>query len=164
MFIIRKTRFTVALMWALIPLTVFGSIPRMGCICANGQHKFFCQRHANSDADGRCDCCYGTTNGKNRTAAASQTTGATCCRCSRNRCASEFPTVHSDRPCRPVLDKPVFLGSTKASLDLDQADSTPLFVTFESVPTIVAEFVADIHRGELLPPPDLVFTFSVLLI
>src|SRR5882672_7391185 len=54
---IRKSRFTTVLMWAMIPFIVFGSLPRMGCICADGQHKIFCQRHLQGAKAGGCVCC-----------------------------------------------------------------------------------------------------------
>lgn len=34
-----------ALLWAMIPLTVFASRPAMGCTCASGEYKFVCVAH-----------------------------------------------------------------------------------------------------------------------
>lgn len=158
MSIIRKTRFTTALMWALVPLTVFGSAPRMGCICANGQHKLFCQRNATSDADGHCNCCYG------QSTSGSKSGPATCCQCSQKACGSESPGVRAERPCRPVVHKAVYLTAARVALQLDQTEALPLSIAFEPLPVTVPDFVATIHHRELLPPPDLVVTLGVLLI
>lgn len=139
----------------------------MGCICANGQHKMFCERNRNCDGHGRCTCCYGKATANPRVADATQSrpTGEmACCRHSRGGCATEIPVVGSDRPCRPVLDKVVYLNGPKSSLDLDRAEFTPLFATFEPLTAIVPTVAADFSHGELLPPPDLVITFGVLLI
>jgi hypothetical protein len=166
---IRKSRFTTALMWAMIPLTVFGSLPRMGCICANGQHKLFCERYRNCDADGRCTCCYGRATAKIRASQETQSRPGgemTCCSHRRAGTATDCPVVGSDRPCRPVLHNAVYLNSPKLSLDLDRADCLPPFavLAFEPLPAIVPNIAADFMRGELLPPPDLVITFGVMLI
>ena len=161
----KKSRFTIALLWAMIPLTVFGSQPRMGCICANGQHKTFCQRYLQNDSDSGCICCYG----KDRAATGAQTRTAplgekSCCRCNRATGKSDRPVAHSDRPCRPVIDKAIYLTGPKSSLDLDRVDAAPLFLAFEPLPVIEPSILVDGHRGELLPPPDLVITLGVLLI
>src|SRR5688572_18140909 len=34
-----------ALLWAMIPLTVFASRPVTGCMCASGEYKLFCMAH-----------------------------------------------------------------------------------------------------------------------
>ena len=163
--LLQKSRFTIALLWAMIPLTVFGSQPRMGCICANGQHKIFCQRHLQNDSDSGCICCYGkdqsTTGDQTRTAPLGE---KSCCRCNRAASKDGRPVVHTDRPCRPVLDKAVYLTGPKSSLDFDRVDAAPLFVAFEPLPLIGLTIDVDCHRGELLPPPDLVITLGVLLI
>lgn len=154
----RKSRTAIALVWALVPLTVFGSLPRMGCICANGEHKFFCERHRSRDGEGRCVCCHGP-------AATGGSSGEkTCCRQKRAKGPSELPVVSSTRPCRPVLDQPLLLAAARSILDLDQAAHTPLCIAAAPLPTIDPCTTADATRAELLPPPDLVTTLGVLLI
>ncbi len=37
-----KTYLRTALLWALIPLTVFAARPVGGCLCASGEYKLFC--------------------------------------------------------------------------------------------------------------------------
>jgi len=161
MFAGHKTRFAAVLIWAMIPLTVFASLPRVGCICANGQHKFFCERSRASGSEGLCACCYG------KGPATGDRTGTKlpCCGQDQGRCANGLAAVGSDRPCRPVLDRSIFVRDHKASsLNLDRAQHTPLAVAFEPLPVIVAGPVRDLNRGELLPPPDLVITLGVRLI
>lgn len=165
----RKSRFTTIVMWAMIPLIVFGSLPRMGCLCANGQHKFFCDRQRSGDVDGRCACCYGRTTAKSAARHETQNPsarGMACCRQSRGGRASDIPVVKSDRPCRPVLDEVVFLTAPKSSLDLDRAQFLSAFanLAFEPQPMAVRAVTADLLRGEPLPPPDRVITLGVMLI
>lgn len=155
---IRKSRTVIALVWALVPLTAFGSLPRMGCICANGEHKIFCERHRSRDGKARCVCCHGpaTTGGFSGEKA--------CCRQKRARGPSELPVVASSRPCRPVLDQPQLLTAARLILDLDEAGYAPLCIAAAPLPTIDPCMAADATRAELLPPPDLVVTLGVLLI
>jgi len=164
MFAGHKTRFAAVLIWAMIPLTVFASLPRVGCICANGQHKFFCERSRASGSEGLCTCCYG----KGPAAAGAQgPRGApvACCGHERGRCVNGLSAVENDRPCRPVLDRSIFVRGAKASsLDLARAEHTPLFTAFEPLPLLVCGAAHNFDRGELLPPPDLVVTLGVLLI
>jgi hypothetical protein len=151
----------------MIPLTIFGSQPRVACICADGQHKFFCQRSRSGEVDGRCICCYGgssETPAANRGSQQSSCGEAACCGCKRRACDSDVPGFASQRPCRPVLDKATFLSVPKSSLELARVDAAPLFVAFEPFAAIDRGTVVDFHRGELLPPPDIVIEFGVLLI
>src|SRR5258708_29391066 len=127
----RKSKFSIAVMWAMIPLMVIGSLPRIGCICANGQHKFFCERNLSGSHDTQCTCCYG------RQTTASATAGnvrgcpasvLTCCGAKRVSKANDSPAFATDCPCRPVVDRPVVITAVKALFDFDQAEHTPLFL------------------------------------
>jgi hypothetical protein len=161
MFAGNKTRIAALLIWAMIPLTVFASLPRVGCICANGQHKFFCERSRAPATQGLCTCCYGKAA---RTAVPDRSRDRMA-RCRQARCSKGLVTIASDRPCRPVLDCSIFVQSHKAAPpDLDRGDHTPLFVTFEPLPMLVSGVAHDFDRGELLPPPDLVTILGVRLI
>lgn len=164
---IRKSRFTIALMWAMIPLTVFGSIPRIGCICANGNHKFYCERHLMKTGAPRCACCYGRDGAQGGSAHAMHACrlGAkSCCGSKPVSNDGKLPALDAECPCRPVLDRPVFTLAVKAVLDLDQSDHTPLLVAVAPVLAIVPSVSFDHARGDLPPPPDLVTTLGVLLI
>jgi hypothetical protein len=164
---IRNSRFSIALVWAMIPLTVFGSIPRVGCICANGQHKFYCQRHLMQAGAPRCACCYGRDGATGDSTGSSQACrlGATAC-CGSNPASNDgkLPTLGAECPCRPVLDRPVFTIAVKAVLDLDQSEHAPLLLAVAPVLAVVPG-VSFVHaRGDVPPPPDLVTTLGVLLI
>jgi len=163
---IRKSRFTLALLWAMIPVTVLGSVPRMGCICANGQHKFFCERHRAIASDARCVCCFGRDAARSvPTKGSSAVPGAmTCCGSKRLMKSTGQPEFSADRPCRPVLDRPQFVSVAKATLDLDLSDQTPSFLATAPTASPVGGFSLNHGGGDVPPPPDLVTTLGVLLI
>jgi hypothetical protein len=157
---IRKSRFTIVMIWAMIPLIVFGSLPRLGCVCANGQHRIFCERHRQATARGQCACC------DHAKLMASSKAGhdANECGARGDESACDSPAFDTGRPCRPVVDRAVLLTAAKSSLNLDQAAHTPLFVAVELLPASGPSIAADYTHGELLPPPDLVITLGVMLI
>jgi len=160
---IRKTRITKVLMWATIPLIVFGSMPRMGCICADGQHKMFCQRHLQGNRTGGCVCCQGLKAAADGCAAKHSATQG-CCRSVGGKCPSGCPSLTEGRPCRPVVDRSDIVTVAKSALDLDRGDAAPIFAAIEPAPAVVAPVAKDFFRGESLPPPDLITTLGVLLI
>ena len=159
-------------MWAMIPLTVFGAMPRIGCICANGQHKFFCERHLMKAGGPQCACCYGRHVAVKCRAAE----GSRALRSGRqakellrgqSKRAAQVLTraaFDTDCPCRPVVDRTVSISAAKAVLDLDCADHMPLFLAALPILAVVPAVSFDHARGDLPPPPDLVTTLGVLLI
>ena len=164
---IRKTRITKVLMWAMIPLIVFGSMPRMGCICADGQHKIFCQRHLQGNRSGGCVCCQGmnaAVDGSAKHESPKTADRSGCCQAAGGKCSSGCPSLSEGRPCRPVVDRSDIMSAAKAVLDLDRVDAAPLFSAAESSPAVMTPVAADFFRGESLPPPDLITTLGVLLI
>jgi hypothetical protein len=58
----------------------------------------------------------------------------------------------------------VVITAAKATLDLDQAEHTPLFLSIAAIFDLVPAMCVDHARGDLPPPPDLVTTLGVLLI
>ena len=160
---IRKTRITKVLMWAMIPLIVFGSMPRMGCICADGQHKMFCQRHLQGNRSGGCVCCQGMKAAAGGGHSTTPVDKPACCHAG-GKCSSGCPSLTEGRPCRPVVDRSDIVTAAKAALDLDRVDAAPTFAAVELLPAVVAPVAADFFRGESLPPPDLITTLGVLLI
>jgi hypothetical protein len=157
---IRKSRFTIVMMWAMIPLVVFGSLPRMGCVCANGQHKIFCERHRQGTAGVHCVCCDHTKVVAHSKAAHD----ANVCGSQSDESACDGAAFDTGRPCRPVVDRALLLTAAKSSLDLDQAAHTPLFAAVQLFPASGPSIAADYSHGELLPPPDPVITLGVMLI
>jgi hypothetical protein len=158
---IRKSRFTIVMMWAMIPLIVFGSLPRMGCICANGQHKVFCERHREGTAGGQCACC---DHAKLMASSKAGPDANVCCRSHGDESVCESPALDTSRPCRPIVDRAVLLTAAKSSLDRDGSAHTPLFVAVQLLPSAGPSIAADYTHADLLPPPDLVITLGVMLI
>ena len=162
----RKTPLTIVLIWGMVPLIAFGSLPRVGCICADGQHKFFCERNRLGTSRGDCVCCsHGKIAADSKRESATSAGHNACCQSQkRGDCASAALVLGTGRPCHPVLDRPVVLTVAKAPLALDRADHTPLFVAFEPLPLIAAPHAAARHSHGELRPLDLVTTLGVLLI
>ena len=137
----------------------------MGCICADGTHKVFCQRHRQGNHSGPCICCEGRNarvavrGAEERPASAG---GHSCCQATHGKRPSGVPELGAGRPCTPVVNRIEIVTSVKVALD--RVDPTPLFAAVELPPAIVAAVEADYPRGESLPPPDLVTTLGVLLI
>ncbi|MGE5195129.1 MAG: hypothetical protein ACM3U2_21760 [Deltaproteobacteria bacterium] len=164
---LRKSGFTMVMMWALIPLIVLGTLPRMGCICADGTHKFFCQRHLQGTRSGGCVCCDGRSTATDAPEGGKPAGAAgrhTCCHAAPGKTSSHCLEFSTGRPCRPVIDRLELLTAGKAALDLDRVAQSPLSVAAEPMPALVPCVAAETVRGELLPPPDLVITLGVLLI
>ncbi len=162
----RKSRITKVLLWAMIPLVVFGSLPRMGCVCADGQHKTFCQRHLQGTKAGECVCCERHAVAADAREKTDKPTAPaarhTCCQGRVDKSISGHPELNSNRPCKPVVDQLVLLTAAKSSFD--RIDHAPLFATVGPLPALVSCVAAEFVRGESLPPPDLVTTLGVLLI
>ncbi len=154
-------------MWVMIPVLVAGTLPRMGCICADGTHKFFCQRHRQGNRTGPCVCCEGRNaraDARGREELAASAGRHSCCRGADGKRPSESPELGTGRPCKPVVDRVEIVTSAKAALDLDRLARAPLFAAVELPPAVVAAVDADYASGESPPPPDLVTTLGVLLI
>src|SRR6266478_4078896 len=111
---IRKSRFTIVMMWAMVPLVVFGSLPRIGCVCANGQHKAFCERHHQGAAGGQCTCC----DHAKLMARSNAGHEVNNCGARDDQSACDSPAFDMGRPCRPVVERAVLLTAAKSSLDL----------------------------------------------
>ena len=164
----RESRFSIALVWAMLPLTVFAGLPRMGCICASGEHKFFCERHRMAAGDGGCICCYGRPGDRRRTEHTTNVASAgekACCKSKRlaNQSRTQ-PTLCSGRPCRSVVDQTPLITAVKVVLEFDRAGHVPLSLAV--VPTSMADTRVEFDRARdnLRPPPDLITTLGVLLI
>jgi hypothetical protein len=169
---LHAPRFSVFMMWALIPLTVVGSLPRIGCICANGNHKLFCQRHLNrrcldhSESAGNsalCACCYksAATHASRPTTSLSRAV-AGCCH--HNHRPSNEKSVKAGC-CTPLVGIPVLppVAQNVAAPDLSAAqalliDTIDLLAMPATFPTRVSV------RNPDLPVPDLVIAHQVFLI
>jgi len=156
----RKSRATIFMMWAMVPLTVFAGLPRIGCVCANGQHKTFCERHRQGTARGPCTCC----DHAKMAAGSKVAREADVCRSQSEESACGGSEFDTGRPCRAVVDRTVVLTVAKVVVELDQPDHATVFIANELMPATGPSIAAIFTRGELLPPPDLVVTLGVMLI
>lgn len=55
-----RTQLSAVVVWGMIPLAAFAGLPSTGCLCANGQFKFFCEHRSSSPAHdfaGHAGCC-----------------------------------------------------------------------------------------------------------
>lgn len=155
----RNSYYSIALAWAMLPLTVFAGLPRMACICANGQHKFFCERHRMTANDEDCVCCYGRVR-ENRAVARMRS----CCTSQRVAQNAGPTACKSGRPCQSVVEQPAIIAAAKVVLDLDRADHEPFLLA--AVPMLVCDshLTLGAARGDVPPHPDRVATLGVLLI
>ncbi|MBI5758265.1 MAG: hypothetical protein HZA46_07095 [Planctomycetales bacterium] len=101
-------RFFAAGVWAMIPFLIASGIPRVGCVCANGDHRPFCMGYrqdgpspSNScSACSGCECCPATT-------AHHPTQGQSDQNCCARSDLSASPGVtQSGRCCQPYLIVP----------------------------------------------------------
>jgi hypothetical protein len=162
-----KSRFSIAVMWAMLPLTVFGSMPRMGCICANGQRKVFCERHRMDARDANCVCCFGRAAAKPETARETGREPAgerACCMSKRLAPNGQRLAVGAGAPCRSVVDRPAFVTAAKVVLDLDQSSHERLLSNAVPISAIVSQLGCENSRGHEPLRPDLITTLGVLLI
>jgi hypothetical protein len=162
----RKSRITKFMLWAMIPAIVFGSLPRMGCICADGQHKTFCQRHLKGTNEAGCVCCERHVAGANARRAEKPAAAGrhACCQRAVGQGNPGCPELCAGHPCKPVVDRTEIVTSAKLALDLDRIDQTPVFGAVELLPALVSSVAADYACGKPVPPPDLITTLGVLLI
>jgi hypothetical protein len=164
---VRTSRFTIVFIWAMIPLTVFGGLPRVGCICADGQHKFFCQRHPWQEPGRPCNCCFApsaATDNAARHRPWNRANEMTCCQAQRQERKPTAEGVAATRPCRPVLENAAFLGDSRTQVDVDRAFHAPSFLAFEPLPVVGRGLEVGAHRGHSLPLPDPLVRFGVMLI
>lgn len=185
-----RTRFSIGVVWAMIPLTLVSALPRMGCICADGRYKVVCDR-IRSDAcrpvetaaaeAGTCSCCHRhgqaaddskgcKTSDERKQQSGKAAASHSCCQRAAERapdCSGSAPGMQStdaDRCCTPVLSAPLLPPVVSAAvLSLDCA--SPVFITpydLPSLPHVCAGMVAE--REHVLPPIDRVVINQVFLI
>src|SRR5579871_2442304 len=124
-----RKRFAIGLVWALIPLTLLGSLPRMGCICADGKHKLLCERqfHRKSGCkgdSGTCSCCHGNSTksdhqSNDQVAKRLPPSDVKSC-CAERRANQRLPLgkhfASSDRCCTPQITVPVLLPALDSGI------------------------------------------------
>lgn len=116
-------RLATVFVWAMLPVALWTSSPRIGCVCANGRYKLFCERlHGGGTAVGRHSA-GSFLQGCSRCDEAPP--GAACCQAAAHRDYGGDESTCGGveaRCCTPVFDSPVLPPVTKA-LVLDDFDS-----------------------------------------
>lgn len=171
-----RKKLSIAVLWAMIPLTVLGSTPHTGCICANGQYKLFCGRHVQgscqrgADAlvpEGGCICCH-RSHGRPvaKTINHRERVPLTCCghRGHGHPNPQGIAQSNTDRCCKPVVTAaempPVVEVVSVADLSAEQ----PLIPAIDLPKPVVHCVSADVAWERALPAADLIVAHQVFLI
>jgi hypothetical protein len=152
----------LALLWAMIPLTVFASRPVTGCTCASGEYKFSCAAHlfhghVRSDSNEKCakPCCRQSKGGHS----------TACCQKGHSPLIEGQGTSGGEKCCNPDMLTALSVASS-VTLQVDN-DHHVLF----DLPMVESGSVlADTASAHLLPhdtgPPggDLIISLRRLLV
>jgi hypothetical protein len=160
-----QNRLSAAFVWAMVPFTIVSGIPRIGCICADGQHKLLCGKQLTAaccqDAETEapsCPCC-----AKSESAQRLESVPAKSC-CGQKAERPAGATV-SKTCCTRYLVSPVVPTVAKIVL---APHPLPEWMVLEFVPapgnSAAAIPVRDMLRSPDLPVSDLVILHQVFLI
>ncbi len=166
-----RGRLQVVMLWSMVPLTFLSSMPRIGCICANGDYKLFCDGHYGT-------CCQQVTKGPSDSHA--------CCCCHRSHRASAEGNVSADgnstkdcchrsggghsrvapakRCCTPVAGMTVLPRASQPVSVPDVRAQLLQFCLVDSFQSPVGFPAVVSTRSPDLPVPDLVIAHQVLVI
>lgn len=153
-----------AVTWALIPLLLVGSLPRVSCLCADGEHKLVCERvllassqspvRTHQLSASRRSCCHGTS-------ATRQNAVASKACCAQRRVAT---CDENGQSCRPLFDVPAFVAAVATTIPDHHSDVSGIVVTTSS---LVVQRARQNYRRECRqswPAPDLVIAHQSLVI
>lgn len=153
-----------AVVWAMIPLALWGARPAAGCICADGHFELICKSglsvsnsgHPYQQGKARC-CCPSLVE--------KSTTQLKSC-CSKGG-SSHCATVSRDGSsgcCSPVVQHEILLSSV-SQID-ENHQSVPLCIVdfAEYAPTGTSLPGLALYESEHMPCGDIVVTFRRLLI
>ncbi|MGQ0634823.1 MAG: hypothetical protein ACT4QC_09450 [Planctomycetaceae bacterium] len=161
----RQSPFSRLVAAALVTLTVFGTIPRIGCLCADGARKFFCQRLRSRAATGPCAC--GDSAAQvlaGRSAGSPQSRSVAGCRNRRADTRTEGRWVASSSACRLVVESRFSRTDGRNLAELMPPHQAGYFDGAIQSGLRVAGKAILATRLTSLPPPDIVIAFGVLLI
>lgn len=161
-----RTPLWALVVWGMIPLAAFAGMPSTGCLCANGQFKFFCshqyhshEAHGGAANTGCCsdhpaaavDCCCEVTS---RTEQHSD--------CCQHGATPPGDGLRSQTCCQPVFNAPS-MSPVAVSVPCDDAPllTVCLIETIASGHPAVAPEAGELDTG---PPLDRVVAFRHLLI
>ena len=170
-----RSKSSIVVLWAMIPLAVLGSMPRMGCICADGRYKLFCERHAKGScghgengcaSEGGCACCY-RSQGKSVAQKAKRQKQCQVSECGQTEgCGKHTGLAQSktDRCCTPVADAAELPPVVEVVSVPDESAWQPLILTVGVTAPAVNCVTADVVWEHALPAVDLVIAHQVFLI
>ena len=160
-----RTSFSAAIVWGMIPLAAVAGMPSTGCLCANGQFKFFCGHQypsdgahgghavtgccAARDAVADCDSCL---------AMPAAESDSDCCQHSP---ALPCDGVRSRSCCQPVFNAS---GLSPVKVSTPCGDSSAAVCLTETVAIRHPAVVSNIDEFDTGPPLDRVVAFRHLLI
>ncbi|MEX2140686.1 MAG: hypothetical protein WD894_15600 [Pirellulales bacterium] len=155
-----------ALLWAMIPLTLFASRPATGCTCASGEYKLFCVAHlphrlGAHDSSGNGVPCQKACCQQHRSA----TYSADCCQTGHCPLCDGNGKSGSNSCCNP--DK---VTAVTAASPLTFSVDHNYHLLFDSPAVEVGSVVADLAAAHFVPydtgPPggDLVIWLRRLLV
>jgi hypothetical protein len=165
-----RNRRAVIVVWTMVALTLVSGVPRIGCVCANGQHKLFCGKQFvktccqdGAAQNGNCPCCHGSElAGVTGHASCGGESSGGCTNHAQNSgdgksISSRCCTRYMASPVVPTVEKNV--PTPNALHDLALLDFVPNWTIAE-----VAAPARDTVRNPQLPIPDLVIAHQVFLI
>lgn len=157
-----------ALLWAMLPVTFVSGLPRMGCICANGDYKLSCDGHRGNCCqheapESHAHCCCGRAH-RSSSAQSSPTksdAGGDCCRRSARHQKGIAP---SKRCCTPIVLSSV-LSKGAHPVSIPNLEAHPWLISSNDFwRSPVSSPISMSMRSHHLPVPDLVIAHQVLLI
>jgi hypothetical protein len=167
----RTHRISVVLLWGLILLTFVGSLPRIGCLCADGRQKLFCcgasdrccalLGHRADSLEPRSCCRKGSS-----VASASPvgTKAGGCPHCGRNGSRRPAPVSLSSRGCVPLVGIPL-LPPVETSVAPTAAAIQSLWIEpIDRAEPAIAVPQGRATRNRHLPIPDRLIAHQVFLI
>ena len=144
-------RIATFLVWAMIPLTLVSGLPRVGCICANGERKLICDSLAGGSVGCSKSCCHSPTSDPVKTDSRKTDVGATVSVAAAEK-AKRPSCCHHHQKQRPVSDQQVVAGGKLCRQELHR----PLYVTTETQAVSEHFAVEFIGAVEMLPQVDAV--------
>lgn len=140
-----------AMVWMTIPFILASGMPRVGCVCANGDHRPFCRGYlgggkpfskACSICSG-CECCRADTD-KSSGGASSHSC------CPNSKASTSSGVAQSSRCCQPYLIQPSVLKDNLAT----QAPPVDNELVWQPELDTLALIVTDLNVAtSSLPPP-----------
>ncbi len=141
--------------WLSLVAFLLGGTPRVGCVCADGQFRFFCTQ---STSTPRCSCCGG----------AGKSPGRSCC-ASRHQPASggqRDATIQAPQCCHPAIAAISVVEKNKESESSRPGASTHEWFAAEALAALACPPAATCQSPDWIrqPPADLVISLQRLTI